>query len=170
MVPFHSPLYFTSVCFVLFFPSFQAVALFSGAYMTFSKSWRDLMMFSSCTNKTEIKKLATENNCHSNVGWCTILTTSGQWRPVKTPCEVDVKRFDDHSMNKKTRKFSIWTVTPHKNTSWQERMNSSRVTTPSLFLSIFWREKCKHISVAITKCIVFCLNSPKKMISIVNNS
>lgn len=43
-------------------------------------------------------------------------------------------------------------------TSWQDRMNSSRVTTPSLFLSIFCREQCKTCIYIFTYWHQMCIS------------
>lgn len=109
------------------------------------------MMFSSCTKKTEIKSWPQKSKQFNLLVGAQFWPLVGSKDPLNhlVQVKVDVKKLDYHYTNKQTRTFSrmiVQTVTLHKNTSWQERMNSSRVTTPSLFLSIFWREKWKHIS------------------------
>lgn len=148
---------FISLCFVLFFPSTQPLHCSRVLNDIFKELKRPHDVFILYKEDRKIKSWPQKTIVIQVL--ILVVTTSGQWRPVKTlHVEVGVKRFDYHYINKKTKKFSrmiVQTVILHLNTSWQERMNSSRVTTPSRFLSIFCREKCKHISATFTNCIVF---------------
>lgn len=96
---------FISLCFVLFFPSTQPLHCSRVLNDIFKELKRPHDVFILYKEDRKIKSWLQKTIVIQVL--ILVVTTSGQWRPVKTlHVEVGVKRFDYHYINKKTKKFS----------------------------------------------------------------
>lgn len=106
--------------------------------MTFSKSCIDLMMFSSCREQTNTGELFNNTSPVETNG-----LSSGRHNEHYTRSFLSKRSTqENHIVNDFKKDIHAEHSNQNKNrlTFWQQSINSSIVTTPSLFLSIFCQD------------------------------